>query len=143
MPIPPEEVAGNDIIIADFRTHAGQITKGRLAGHNLVLLTTIGAKSGVRRTSPVGYTRDGDRYVLVGSNSGGPTHSAWVANVRAHPEVTVEVGTETFRARATVTKGAERRRLFDAHAAAIPIFVRYEQMTERELPVVVLERLPD
>lgn len=143
MPIQPGEVAWNEAIIADFRAHGGQISQGPLAGANLVLLTSIGAKSGAARTSPVGYTRDGERYVLVGSNSGGPTNSAWVANVRLHPEVSVEVGAEKFRARATVTEGAERRRLFDAHATAIPAFAKYELMTERELPVVVLDRLPD
>lgn len=142
MPIQPGEVAWNEATIADFRAHGGQITKGPLAGANLVLLTTTGAKSGRPRTSPVGYTRDGERYVLVGSNSGGPTNSAWVANVKAHPEVTVEVGTKTFPARAKVTEGAERRRLFDAHARVIPIFTEYERMTEREIPVVVLDRLP-
>ena len=66
-----------------------------------------------------------------------------MANVKLHPEVTIEVGTETFRARATLTEGAERRRLFDAHAIAIPVFAEYERMTEREIPVVVLDRLPD
>jgi deazaflavin-dependent oxidoreductase (nitroreductase family) len=143
MPIQPGEVAWNQAIIADFRAHHGQISQGPLAGANLVLLTTTGAKSGLPRTSPVGYTRDGERYVLVGSNSGGPTHSAWVANVKTNPEVTVEVGEETFRARATLTGGAERRRLFDAHATAIPAFAEYERMTEREIPVVVLDRQPD
>lgn len=141
MPVDAREVAWNEGIIADFRAHGGQLTIPPFVGANLLLLTTIGAKSGVPRTSPIGYTRDGERYVIVGSNSGGPTNSAWLYNVRADPTVTVEVGTETFRARATETVGAERRRLFDAHADAIPQFRKYEGMTERELPVVVLERI--
>ena len=131
----------NAIIISDFRAHEGRITEGRLAGSNLLLMTTAGARSGKPSTVPVGYTRDGSRYVIVGSNSGKDRQPAWLANIRANPVVTVEVGTERFRARAVVADGAERRRLLDAHIAAIPIFARYETMTVRELPVVVLERI--
>jgi deazaflavin-dependent oxidoreductase (nitroreductase family) len=68
--------------------------------------------------------------------------TAWLANVKAEPNVTVEVGAETFRARARVTHGAERRRLRDAHVAAIPTFGNYEKMPERELQVISLERMP-
>ena len=141
MPIQPAELAWNDGIIKDFREHGGRITEGPLAGASLLLLTTIGARSGRPRTSPVGYTRDAERYVVVGSNSGGPTNSAWLYNLKANPIATVEVGEETFQAQATVTEGAERRRLLDAHIAAIPAFGQYEQMTDRELPVVTLERI--
>jgi len=74
--------------------------------------------------------------VIVGSNRGLPTDPAWLANLRAQPGVTVEVGAETFRARAVIAAGAERRRLFDAHAAVLPNFADYERMTEREIPVV-------
>ena len=81
--------------------------------------------------------------MIVGSNSGGPTHPAWLANLQADPEVTVEVGTETFRARAVVTSGAERRRLFDAHAAVMPGFAEYQKKTDRELAVVTLERIAE
>lgn len=141
MPIQPAEIAWNTATIKDFRDHGGRITQGPLAGANLLLLTTIGARSGSPRTSPIGYTRDGERYVIVGSNSGGPTNSAWLYNLKANPIATIEVGEETFRARATVTEGAERRRLLDAHIAAIPAFGQYEQMTGRELPVITLERI--
>jgi len=79
---------------------------------------------------------------VVGSNSGAPTNSAWLYKVRANPIVTVETGSETFRARATATTGAERRRLWDHHVAEIPAFADYERMAEREIPVVVLERRP-
>lgn len=140
MPVDSREATWNEGIIADFRAHSGQVTIPPFVGANLLLLTTTGAKSQVPRTSPIGYTRDGRRYVIVGSNSGGPANSAWLYNIRADPLVTVEVGTETFRARATESVGAERRRLFDAHAEAIPQFRKYEAMTERRLPVIVLER---
>ena len=131
----------NDLTIADFRAHGGQITTGRLAGSNLLLLTSNGARSGLTQTTPLGYTRDGAHYVVVGSNSGGPNQPGWLFNIGADPEVTVEVGTESFAARARVAIGAERQRLWDAHVAAIPHFATYETMTERELPVVVLERV--
>ncbi len=139
--MPNDDAGWNATIIADFHAHEGQITEGRLAGSSLLLLTTTGARSGQPTVAPVGYTRDGDRYVIVGSNSGRDRHPAWLANIRTNPVVTVEVGTETFQARATVTSGDQRRRLLDAHIAAIPIFARYEQMTTRELPVIVLERI--
>lgn len=139
----PDEAAWNDRIMADFHEHAGQITQGQLAGANLVLMTSIGVKSGEPRTTPLGYTRDGDRYVVVGSNSGLPHQPAWLANIRANPVVSVEVGIETFEARATITAGGERQRLWAAHVAAIPHFATYEKMTERELQVVIIERLAE
>ena len=94
-----DETSWNDRIIADFHEHAGQITQGRLAGANLLLMTSIGASSGEPRTAPLGYTRDGDRFVVVGSNSGLPQQPGWLANIRANPVVSVEVGVETFQAR--------------------------------------------
>jgi deazaflavin-dependent oxidoreductase (nitroreductase family) len=139
----PDEIAWDEAIVADFHEHAGQITQGRLAGANLLLMTSIGAKSGEPRISPLGYTRDGDRYVVVGSNSGLPHQPAWLANIRANPVVSVEVGVETFEARATITAGSERQRLWAAHVAAIPHFATYQNMTERELQVVAIERLAD
>lgn len=139
--MPHDDAGFNAMTIKDFRAHEGRITEGRLAGSSVLLMTSTGARSGTAGTAPLGYTRDGDRYVIVGSNSGKDRHPAWLANVRANPVVTVEVGTETFEARATVTEGPERRRLLDQHIAAIPIFARYEQMTSRQLPVVVLERI--
>lgn len=143
MPEDPGELAWNDRIIANFRENHGKVTMPPFQNSNLLLLTSTGATSGKPRTTPLGYTRDGERYVVVGSNSGGPEQPAWLTNVQANPEVTVEAAGETFRARATVTEGTERRRLLDAHKAAIPIFKKYEGMTERELPVVVLERIAE
>jgi deazaflavin-dependent oxidoreductase (nitroreductase family) len=139
--MPGTENSWNDGIMADFHAHSGQITEGRLAGARLLLMTTTGAKTGLPRTAPVGYHLDGARYVVVGSNSGRDTQPAWLANVAKNPIVTVEVGTEKFQARATITSGAERRRLLDERIAAIPQFGVYETMTKRELPVLVLERI--
>ena len=130
-------------ILADFRAHAGQITEGRLKGASLLLLTTTGAKTGRPRTAFLGYHLDGGRYIVVGSNQGRDEHPAWLENVRRNPIVTAEVGTETFRARATIAEGAVRRRLLDARIAAVPQFGVYEGMTNRELPVVALQRMDE
>ncbi|MGD0122510.1 MAG: nitroreductase/quinone reductase family protein [Candidatus Limnocylindrales bacterium] len=131
----------NDTILADFRAHDGQITEGRLKGASLLLMTTTGAKTGRPRTAFVGYHLDRGRYIVVGSNQGRDAHPAWLENVRKNPIVTVEVGTEKFQARATITEGAERRRLLDDRIAAVPQFGVYETMTKRALPVIALERL--
>ena len=143
MPRKPDEAAWDEGILADFHEHAGQITRGRLAGASLLLMTSIGAKSGEPRIAPLGYTRDGDQYVVVGSNSGLPHQPAWLANIRANPIVSVEVGIETFKARATIAASAERQRLWAAHVAELPHFANYDNMTERELQVVTIERLAE
>jgi deazaflavin-dependent oxidoreductase (nitroreductase family) len=87
------------------------------------------------------FTRDGDRIVIVGSKGGAPTHPAWYLNLLANPIVTLEVGTEKFQARATPAEGAERERLWAAHAARYPGFEEYLTKTTRVIPVIVLERL--
>ena len=137
----PEEATWNDALIADFHAHGGQITLGRLAGASMLIMTYVGGKTGLTRTCPLGYHRDGESYVVVGSNSGLPESPQWVTNVAKNPIVTIEVGTEKFRARARMTEGAERRRLLDDRIAAVPIFGDYERKAGRELPVVVLDRI--
>jgi deazaflavin-dependent oxidoreductase (nitroreductase family) len=130
----------NERVIDDFRAHHGQITQGPFTGRSLLLLTTRGGKTGQERTSPLAYSRDGNRYVVIASKGGAPTHPDWYRNLRANPDVVVEVGPERFDAKATVAKGEERRRLYDAHAARMPAFREYQERTAREIPVVVLER---
>ena len=132
----------NDALIEDFRAHGGQASRGPFVGRPVLLLTTTGARSGEPRTAPLVYSRDGDRYVVVASKGGAPTDPAWYRNLVANPTVTVEVGTETFQARASaLTGGAERDRLYDQHAAPMPAFLEYQLRTERVIPVVLLERL--
>ena len=138
----PRGFAGfNQRLIEDFRAHDGRITSGPFAGRSLLLLTTTGAKSGRARTNPLAYHREGDRFVVVASKGGAPTHPAWYHNLRADPDVTVEIGPEKFRARASVPDDVERRRLYDEHAAKMPAFADYERKTARKIPVVVLERI--
>lgn len=131
----------NERVIDDFRAHQGQITSGPFAGRSLLLLTTKGAKTGDDRTSPLAYSRDGDRLVIIASKGGDPAHPAWYHNLRTHPDVTVEIGPEKFRARALVAGEPERRRLYDQHAAKMPAFADYEKKTTRKIPVVVLQQL--
>jgi deazaflavin-dependent oxidoreductase (nitroreductase family) len=110
-------------------------------GAPMLLLTSTGARSGQHRTTPLVHTRDGNRYVIIASKGGAPTHPAWYHNLVANPEATVEVGVESFPVRAAVATGDERQRLFDQQAALMPNFKEYQEKTTREIPVVVLERL--
>jgi len=127
-------------VINEFRANGGKVG-GRFEGARMMLLTTTGAKSGQARTKPVVYTTDGDRFVIIASKAGAPTNPDWFHNLVADPDVILEVGDERFPARATVTSGDERRRLYDAQAALMPGFAEYAQKTTREIPVVVLDRL--
>jgi deazaflavin-dependent oxidoreductase (nitroreductase family) len=127
-------------VVEEFRATGGKAA-GRFSGRPLLLLTTTGAKSGLPRTVPLLYSRDGDRLVVIASRGGEPINPDWYHNLVAHPTVTVELPAETFRAIATVAEGAERRRLFDQQAAQMPFFAEYERTTSRHIPVVVLERL--
>jgi deazaflavin-dependent oxidoreductase (nitroreductase family) len=138
----PSEAARefNRGVIEEFRANQGRVG-GPFEGAPMMLLTTTGAKSGQARTSPVVYTRDGERFVIVASKAGAPTHPDWYHNLVANPEVIVEVGEDTFSARAVVTAGDERARLYEAHAALMPNFAEYARNTTREIPVVALERL--
>ena len=128
-------------LFTQVRTGDGSITRGYFAGRQVLLLTTKGAKSGETRTTPLVYSHVGDKLVVIASKGGSPTHPAWYHNLLAHPEATVEVGTERFRVTATVTTGEERQRLFDRQAAQMPIFVEYQHKTSRQIPVLVLTRL--
>jgi len=130
----------NDGVVAEFRANGGKVG-GPFAGAPMMILTTTGAKSGQPRTMPLVYTTDGDRYVIIASKGGAPTSPDWFHNLVANPEVTVEVGTETFPARALVPEEPEHARLYDAQAALMPNFAEYQQKTTRKIPVVVLERL--
>ena len=136
-------MAFNDDLIAHFRKNRGVITEGPFTGRPILLLTTTGASSGQSRTHPLVYTRDGDKYLIIASKGGAPTNPAWYHNIRKHPDVTVEVGPETFKAKATAHVGdSEWRRLYDQHAGINPGFKDYEKKTTRQIPAILLERLP-
>ena len=128
------------ILTAEIREHGHPIT-GWFAGGQVLLLTTIGAKSGIARTVPLAYTRDGDRYVMTASKGGAPTHPGWYHNLVADPTATIEVDREKFRARSSVADGAERQRLWDQHVALHTGIAEYPKKTTRVIPVVVLDRI--
>jgi len=132
--------AFNDGVVEQFRANGG-VVPGRWGDRPLLLLTTTGARSGRPRTTPLFFSTDGDRLVVIASKGGEPTHPDWYHNLLAHPEATVELGRETFPVRATVAAGAERRRLFDQHAALMPFFAEYERNATRSIPVMVLTRV--
>jgi deazaflavin-dependent oxidoreductase (nitroreductase family) len=127
-------------IIDQFRANEGRILSGPFAGRTLLLLTTTGARTGRSLTKPLGFSRDGEHYIVIASKAGAPTNPAWFHNLVANPRVTVEVGSERFLARASVAQGAERERLYAQQAAQIPAFAEYQRRTTRQIPVVVLER---
>lgn len=129
----------NQSVIEEFRANAGKVG-GPFEGGDLLLLTTTGAKSGISRTTPLGYVRHGDSLLLIGSDMGAPRHPGWYHNLLAHPVVRVEVGPRTFEALAVPAEGARRDELF-AHVVRVdPGYGDYQAMTSRILPVVVLER---
>jgi deazaflavin-dependent oxidoreductase (nitroreductase family) len=130
----------NRKIIEEFRANAGKVG-GPFAGAPMILITHKGAKSGRSYTTPLVYSRDGDRFVIVASKAGAPNNPAWYHNLVTNPTVTVEIGTEKFQARASVTSGEERERLFNAQAKMMPQFNEYKQKTTRQIPVFVLERI--
>lgn len=127
----------NTQVIQTFRANGGKVP----GPMSILLLTTTGAKSGQPRTSPVAYSKDGDRLVIVASKGGADTNPDWYINLVASPIVTVEVGSERFQARATVVDEAEGQRLYARHAELMPNFADYPKKTARRIPVIVLERL--
>ncbi|WP_431895755.1 nitroreductase family deazaflavin-dependent oxidoreductase [Nonomuraea sp. bgisy101] len=129
----------NEKIIEEFRANGG-LVGGHFQGSSLVLLSTTGAKSGRRVTTPVMYVRDGDRVVIIASNAGADSHPAWYHNLLANPDVTVELGTETFAATSELIEGDERDRLYAEMVAIAPTFADYEAKTARRIPVVALNR---
>jgi len=129
----------NQKIIEEFRANGGKVG-GQFEGAPMLLLHTIGAKSGLERVNPLMYQADGDRIAVFASKAGAPTNPDWYHNLLANPEATIEVGTETVPVRATIAEGAERDRIFDRQKREYPGFAEYEQKAGRQIPVVILER---
>ncbi len=136
---PTDTRSFNEQIIDEFRANGG-VVGGPIAGASMVLLTTTGAKSGQPRTMPLVYFADGDRMLIVASKAGAPTNPDWYYNLVANPDVTLEIGTEKFPARATVVGEPERTQLFERIAASNPGFGEYQKKTTRTIPVIALER---
>ena len=130
----------NTKIIDEFRANEGRVG-GPFEGAPMVLLTTTGARSGQSHTTPLVPLVEGERVYVFASMGGAPKHPAWYFNLLAHPEVTVERGTEKYAAKATVVAGDERDRVFARQVALRPQFGEYQQKTKRTIPVVELKRI--
>lgn len=134
-----ETTAFNEKIIAEFRANGG-VVGPPFAGAPLLLLVNIGAKSGEERVNPLAYTTDGDDLIIIASFAGADKHPPWYHNIMANPQVTIEVGTETYRGLATVVEEPDRTRLYKQMEEQMPTFTDYREKTARVIPVVRLTR---
>jgi proline iminopeptidase len=123
-----------------YRETGGEVGHIWKEGSTVLLLTTTGRKTGKKRTTPLIYAEDGDRYVIVASQGGAPEHPGWYRNLDKTPEVELQVRDEVFPARARTAQGEERDRLWRKANEVWPHYEEYQQRTDREIPVVVLER---
>ena len=126
----------NKAVVEEFRANGGQV-KG---WGPLILLTTTGAKTSQQRIAPLMLVTDGNRLLAVASKGGAPKHPDWYLNLLAHPEVTVEVGSEKFETTARILTGDEREQAYKRAAEVFPPYAEYQKRTAREIPVIALER---
>jgi len=124
---------------AVYRATGGRIGHQFPGSPPMLLLDHVGAKSGQKRTTPLVYVKDGENLVLVASKGGNPKNPAWFYNLRANPETTVQVGAEKRRVRAHVANEEERARLWPKAVGTYGGYHDYQERTEREIPLVVLE----
>ncbi|UQX88494.1 nitroreductase family deazaflavin-dependent oxidoreductase [Jatrophihabitans telluris] len=128
----------NAQIIDEFRAHDGKVG-GQFEGAPLLLLHSFGAKSGTERVHPVMYQAVEGGYAVFASKGGAPENPAWFHNLLAHPDTSVEIGSETKPVRARVAGDEERTRIWEEQKLRYPGFAEYESKTNRQIPVVVLE----
>jgi len=131
----------NQRVIAEFRAGGGTVG-GTFAGAPLLLLHSVGARSGEARVNPVMYMPDGERFIVFASKGGAPTNPDWYHNLRSHPDASVEVGSDSVAVTATEVTGPERDTLFRRHADRYPGFDEYQAKTSRVIPVVALTPKP-
>jgi F420H(2)-dependent quinone reductase len=131
-----DRIEMNRRVVEEFRANGGKVQ----GWAPLILLTTKGAKSGQPRVYPLMSVPYGDNYIAVASKGGAPENPLWYNNLLAHPNVTVEVGDETFAATARLLTGAEREQAFAKAVAVFPPYGEYQKKTSREIPVFLLER---
>ncbi len=133
--MPIDFLTMNNKAIAEFRANGGKCGPP-FEGTPIVLVTMKGAKSGRELCSPLAYSTDGDDLIVIASMGGAPNNPNWYHNLKAHPDVTIEVGTDTYAATAVLTEGEERDRLYAAQAAQMPVFNTYAQKAApRVIPV--------
>jgi deazaflavin-dependent oxidoreductase (nitroreductase family) len=135
----PERNDWNSNIIEEFRANDGKVS-GAFEGAPLLLLHSVGARTGTSRVNPLMYQVVGNDFAVFASKGGAPTNPDWYHNLVAKPRARVEVGPETFDVVARVTEGDERERIWTKQKDAYPGFADYEQRTTRTIPVIILER---
>jgi deazaflavin-dependent oxidoreductase (nitroreductase family) len=123
-----------------YRETGGEVGHVWRRGSKTLLLTTNGRKTGKPSTTPLIYAQAGDDYVIVASKGGAPAHPGWYRNLAKDPNVGVQVKDDVFEARARTATGEEREQLWKLMAQQWPDYDAYQTRTEREIPVVVLER---
>ena len=123
-----------------YRETDGEVGHIWRRGSKILLLTTKGRTTGEPRTTPLIYEEAGDQYVIVASKGGAPEHPGWYRNLAKEPQVELQVKGEVFPARARIASGDERERLWELAAQQWPAYDEYQTKTDREIPVVVLER---
>jgi deazaflavin-dependent oxidoreductase (nitroreductase family) len=129
----------NQRTIAEFRAHDGRVG-GNFAGAPLLLLHTTGTRSGQPRINPMMYLADGDRYLVFASKAGSDRNPDWYWNLRASPDVIIEVGDETIAVHASELTGAERDEKYRMQSERYSGFAAYQQKTSRTIPVIALTR---
>lgn len=129
----------NKQIIEEFRANGGKVG-GPYEGVPLLLLTTTGARSGKAYTTPLAYFTDGDRFIIVASAAGRPKNPAWYHNLIAHPQVAIDLGSESYNLTATVVADEERERLWSKITTQNPVFAGYQTKTTRRIPIIALQR---
>jgi deazaflavin-dependent oxidoreductase (nitroreductase family) len=134
-----DQKAYNAQMITEFRATRDQ-PEGPFPGRPLLLLTTTGAKTGLTRTTPLMYARIDGAVILIGSNMGAEVQPDWCRNLIVNPQVTIEVGTETYAAVARVASGDERARLWEALITQSPFFIEHQAKTTRTIPLIVIAR---
>ena len=134
--IPADMKAFNAKLIQEFRANDGRLS-GPMAGRQLLLLTTTGARSGEQRTAVVGYRPYGDQLAIIASDNGAAEAPRWFANLQKDPIATVEVGSEKFKVRTRVATPDERPKI----ASLIEYLGPQQERTSREIPIVILERV--
>ncbi|MEU0542721.1 nitroreductase family deazaflavin-dependent oxidoreductase [Nocardia sp. NPDC005978] len=130
----------NENVIEEFRANGGKVGGPFEGRTNMVLITTTGAKSGRAVTNPLVYVPDGDRIILIASNGGADKNPAWFYNLRADQRLTVEVGTETYAAKAEFVTAPESDELYARMVELMPQFADYRVKTTRDIPVVAVYR---
>jgi deazaflavin-dependent oxidoreductase (nitroreductase family) len=127
----------NTRIIADFRKNHGKVG-GNFEGEPLLLLHTTGRRSGKSRVNPLMYLKDGDHYIVFASNAGADTNPDWYHNLKAYPDIQIEVGDETVKALAEEITGPEHDRLYARQASLYSGYAQYQRQTKRVIPVIAL-----